>query len=453
MRAPFTLDLHPDAARKFDEMAERLLSLVCAVPLARQHEKGFRPAIHPPADLDESEMIGEVEVDLVDHCGRNAGRTFCHHGRTFGLVGKGYKDLEALATQLQQASTIQPYVSVRCLMNSAFHWVKKRHRRETEDPFSVFVLRDCAALVKDSEIWIPLFHVYIQTELSVGRVRFKTLNREMLDGYFERIMRNLPEENQAAFQVEFSQTRSRFQGCAAATIALTAEPLRGEEIATEEAQYSIAALRFFHPANQTPYMRCYCTIDGLENLSVASTLAVHEGAIEEWGQSARSSPGSRWVISGQEIRDLQWAGLDALSQLLAKDERSPFENELLDAILLYSRNSLFDDPANRLVYILAALESILLRDSNEPVGKNIGERLAFVVGITPEERIAIRDNVTQVYALRSASLHYGHALRETDSLELFMRYVWRGFLSLIHDVDKFHTKQDLIEALEKRKME
>jgi hypothetical protein len=194
-------------------------------------------------------------------------------------------------------------------------------------------------------------------------------------------------------------------------------------------------------------------MNGMENLPVASTLVIREGTIEQWGQGVRSSPGSTWVISDQEIREFQWGGLDALSRLLAKDKRSPFEDELLDAILLYSRNSLFDDPANRLVYILAAVESILLRDNNEPVGKNIGERLAFVVGITPEERIAIRDNVKEIYDLRSAFLHHGRALREMDSLELFMGYVWRGFVALIHDMDKFRTKQELIEALERRKME
>jgi len=453
MSAPFALDLHPDAARNFDEKAEGLLPLVSVVPVVGEHEGAFRPDFHVRAHFTESEIIGEIETAFIDYRGRESGRTFDYDRRMFGLVGKGFKDLEALATRLQLASTIRPYVSARCLINTAFRWVKKRYRCETGEPFTGYVLRECSALVKDSEIWIPLFHVYIQTELSVGKIRFRTLTREMLDGYLERALKNLPQENHAAFQVQFERSRSRFQGCAAATIALTGEPLRVEEIATEEAGYSIAALRFFHFANQTPYVRCYCTMDGMENLSVVSTLAVRDGAIEEWGQGVRSSPGSTWVISDQEIREFQWGGLDALSRLLAKDKRSPFEDELLDAILLYSRNSLFDDPANRLVYILAAVESILLRDNNEPVGKNIGERLAFVVGITPEERIAIRDNVKQVYDLRSAFLHHGRAVREMDSLELFMGYVWRGFVALIHDMDKFRTKQDLIEALERRKME
>jgi hypothetical protein len=453
MGPPFTLDLHPDAARNFDERAKGLLPLVSVLPVVGQREGDFRPDFFVRAHLTEKEIIGPVQVGFVDYRGREAGRTFDHNGRTFGLLGKGFKDLEALAIRVQQTGAIRPYVSARCLINTTFDWVKKRYRGETQEPFTGYVLRECAALVKDTEVWIPLFHVYIQTELSVGKIRFKTLHREMLDAYLERVLNNLPQENQAAFRVQFDRTRSRFQGCAAATIALTGEPLRVEEIATEEAGYSIAALRLFHFANQTPCVRCYCTINGMENLSVVSTLEIRDGGIDQWRQGVRSSPDSMWVLSGEEIRKFQWAGLDALSRLLAKDERSPFENQLLDAMLLYSRNSLFDDPANRLVYILAALESVLLRDSNEPVEKNIGERLAFIVGITPEERIAIRDNVTEIYGTRSAFLHHGRALREMDSLELFMGYVWRAFFGLIHDVDKFRTKEDLIASLERRKME
>lgn len=105
------------------------------------------------------------------------------------------------------------------------------------------------------------------------------------------------------------------------------------------------------------------------------------------------------------------------------------------------------------VYILAAVESLLLRENNEPIGKSIGERLAFIVGETVDERIAVKNIVSRVYGSRSAFLHHGRQLAEMDALELFMKYVWRGFLWLIRSVDRFQTKQQLIELLERRKMQ
>jgi hypothetical protein len=450
---PFTLDLHPDAARNFDGKAEALLALVCAVRVAGQGERAFRPDIHPFFHFTEKDIIGEIEVSTSDYRGRQTGRMFDRNGKPFGLVGKDYRDLEALAARLQQVSTIRPHISIRCLTNSAFNWLKKRHRGETEEPFTGFVLRECASLVQDSEIWVPLFNVSIQSEFSVGRIKFKTLTREMFDSWLERMQKNVPQERQPGLQVALNRTRSRLQGHAAATTAVTAEPLRAQELAGEEAEYSIAALRFFHFANMTPYARSYCTFAGSENLPASSTLTVRSGMIEQWQDSAFPAGRLVWELSDQDIREFRDAGLDALSQVLTKDKRSPFENELLDAILIYSRNSLLNDVASRLIYILAGIESVLLRDNNEPIQKNIGERLAFIVGRTPDERMSVRDSLTRAYRLRSAFLHHGRALDEMDALEVFMRHVWRGFLFLIQNKHRFHTKQDLIEALERRKME
>jgi len=453
MSAVVTLHLHPEAAKNFDKMAEGLLSLVSAAPVSGQEEQGFQPDIHPSAQLTQKDRIGEIQLGFADYRGIECGRSFEHDGKMFGLFDQAFKDLESLATRLHQTGEIRPYVSVRCLMGSGFQWVKKRYRGETDESFTGFVLRECGEQIKDSEIWLPLFKVYLQTELTVGRITFRTLTREMLDPWFERITNKLPQELQARGQESLRRTRSRFQGCAAATIALTAEPLRAQELASREAEYSIAALRFFHGANSSPYLRCYCTINGTESFSSISTLWVKAGRIETWSDHSADTGGSVWTLPEDAIRELRKSGLDAMSQLLIKENKSAFERDLLDAILIYSRNSLFNDPANRLIYILAAVESILLRDNNEPIQKNIAERLAFVVGTTTEERIVIRNNVTQVYAVRSAFLHHGRPLAEMEALEVFMQHVWRGFVALIYDMNKFRTKGDLIEALERRKME
>ena len=452
MAPSITFELHPDAAKSFNEKAEALIPLVGAVPVAGQQE-GFQLQIHPRARIGEKDIIGEIEFGIADSHGKEVGRAFGQGGETFGLVGQGFRDMVALATRLQQVKSIRPYVSVRCLINAAFHWVKDRYRGASKESFTDHVLRECAQRVETVEIWIPLFSVYIETEFSVGKVRFKTLTREMFDNYQQRVLDKVPEENRVAAKVELERERSRFQGCAAATIEVIAEPLRAGEIAAEEADYAIAALRFFHPANGTPFFRSFCTVNGTENLSVSSLITVREGVINQWAKSSNLGVGSAWALPHRDIAMFQKAGLEALGSLLAKRDRSPFENDLLDAFLIYSRNSLFDDLVNRLVHILAAVESLLLRENNEPIQKNIGERLAFVVGITAEERMAIRDNVTQVYGLRSAFLHHGHALDEMEALEVFMQNAWIGFLALIHDSDRYIAKEELIAALERRKME
>jgi hypothetical protein len=421
--------------------------------MASSEEMGFQPDIHVNAQLDEKDIIGEIQVGMVDYRGREVGKIFQHNGQKLGLINQGFKDLETLAIRVQKASTIRPYLSWRCILETGFRWVQRRYLGQIEDSFTLFVLREAAKLVKESEIWLPLYKVHLQSELTIGKITFRTLSREMLDACLEKTRKKLPPERMAEFEVTFNRTRSVLQGCAAATIKLTAEPARAQEVAEEEAEDSISALRFFHASNMTPYVRCCCTFAGAENVSRITALMVNSEGIERWHDRIVSNLDSTWMLSDKEIIGLRRMGLDSLSLLLASDKRSQFEEELLDAILIYSRNSLLDDPASRLIYILAAIESVLLRDSNEPIQKNIGERLAFLVGQNVDERISVRNTVTSVYGVRSAFLHHGRALDKMDALELFMKYVWTGFFWLIMNRGKFQTKQELIDTLERRKME
>jgi len=57
-------------------------------------------------------------------------------------------------------------------------------------------------------------------------------------------------------------------------------------------------------------------------------------------------------------------------------------NELLD-----------EDAADKLVPILVGLESIILKDSNEPIMNNIGERMAALIGHGPASRKSIKNKI------------------------------------------------------------
>jgi integrase len=53
---------------------------------------------------------------------------------------------------------------------------------------------------------------------------------------------------------------------------------------------------------------------------------------------------------------------------------------------------------------------MLLRTSNEPITKNIGKRMAFLIGTSVEERMAIVQNVDAAYRIRSKFIHQGNSV-------------------------------------------
>src|SRR5439155_23752510 len=106
--------------------------------------------------------------------------------------------------------------------------------------------------------------------------------------------------------------------------------------------------------------------------------------------------GTAWALSKTDIA-LFPNVLDRLHKLAANQERTDFQQTLYDALLIYSRNSVAITSADKLVYVLVGLESVLLRNSNEPLGKNIGERMAFLVGDSLDSRQAVVANVDEIY--------------------------------------------------------
>jgi hypothetical protein len=84
--------------------------------------------------------------------------------------------------------------------------------------------------------------------------------------------------------------------------------------------------------------------------------------------------------------------------------------------------------------------------------KNIGERMAFLIGDSLESRKAVVANVDEIYKLRSSFIHHGGSVEEVELLSTFMLNAWTCFSVLLENVDRYREKNDLIAALEERKL-
>src|SRR5690242_9805756 len=96
------------------------------------------------------------------------------------------------------------------------------------------------------------------------------------------------------------------------------------------------------------------------------------------------------------------AGLKEASNLLTNQNLNPFEKKVLDALFIYARCTTTKDIADKLVYILVALESIFLRNNTEPIQQNLAERIAFFIEKTIEGRRDVIKTVRMTYSIRSA---------------------------------------------------
>jgi hypothetical protein len=193
---------------------------------------------------------------------------------------------------------------------------------------------------------------------------------------------------------------------------------------------------------------------GSSNISCGYLIALKEGNLNQmYNPTLDRSPMSE-NLNNQAIDGLYLAGLRILDNLLGLSKRNQFQEKLLATLILYSRSAILKDIADKLVYILVALESIFLRNSSEPIQQNLGERIAFLIGDSLEKRKRIIKVTRETYTLRSRFVHHGHSI-DDDHLETmreFMQYAWQAIVSLIHQSNSVSTVDALLDMLDDRKL-
>jgi hypothetical protein len=439
----------------FDAKAEELVSKIVPDPFAKQQgtEEAFVPGI-VIQDLPEDEVIEVITTGYVTPLGTDIAKTFKHGSDVLGLFGEDYKDLVRLAERMQKIKTLRDRVSIGLLIDLIFKWITGRHQQTATMLMTRYVLGECEKELREIEVWIPVAMLNVQSDLQFGKVTLRTITKEMLDVWFaanaESAVGRTPEE----VRQRLDDLRRELQGFAAASIRVFAEPRRASEIAFVEAERSVAVLRFFSPANRIPEMVSYCTLLGREHIEAAKQLIVQDGRIVGYSDQSVDKASPFWILDDEYIGDLEEAGLHRLNELLAEEKPTEYQAALLDALLLYSKCALAKEPADKLIAILVALESMLLKDSNEPIQQNLAERMAFLFKESAAQRRATKAAVIKAYGLRSSFIHHGRSIGtdEVDALREFMETAWTSFFALIQFSNTYTTKAQLFDKIEEMKM-
>jgi Apea-like HEPN len=146
--------------------------------------------------------------------------------------------------------------------------------------------------------------------------------------------------------------------------------------------------------------------------------------------------------------------LEALHKLTLNRNANEFKSDLYATFLLHSRHSVVAEIPHKIVFLVAAIESLLIKDNREPIQKNLGERMAFIIGNSLRERKDIVRNVEDFYRVRSAFFHHGRSVKpeETDIVDKFFFNVWFCLGRLLVQADQYETKDKLLAVLEDRKL-
>jgi hypothetical protein len=442
------IEFHPEAHRRFNELAVELRNNIRA--FADEPAERGGSDLYPVVNLTEEDIIGSIKVvnRIVDGTGRETGRVWTSSGRRVGWQGSEFKKLRELARRLERTDPLQGKISIDFLIDEIFEWLKDSFEGQTRDAFADRIAVRTGVAIKPYEIWIPLFQTYSDGEFAIGTVRFRKLSKAVMEAYFERTAAAIGDPD---ITLKHKRIRSRMQGSLAACVEVTAERQQASAIALSEVQNATSFLRFLDPANLTVDLVSHCVPLGMEKIDTVTELLVSDGVIAQFAQRTISVSPIGWNVD--EVRSVAPGLLESLQSLAADNSSTDLKRVVYDALILYSRGCLRPEVSDRLVFVLAALESVFLRDSNEPIQKNLGQRMAFMAGKSKDERKAVFKSVQHIYQLRSRFIHHGSSIEDAELVDVFLLYAWTTFSNLVHIVDRYKSKDELIEAIDDRLME
>lgn len=446
------ITINSKALENINEKAERLLLLMQAVTInspkveKKYNDDEFAEKI---IELKKENIIG----DLIGHglLGSEEISVYIYEkDYKFGFFGNNFSEYIKLVETIHNRNELRDLISINTLKKILFKWVISQYKRETNVKLMEYVINFLKENVKEYEIIFPINKLVVDN-FKLGKIELIKITKDKINDWQEELSLTKKDTPNGLTEV-FEKIRTDTQGYSAASINIFAEQERAFELALEETNKSISALRFFSEANLHPEFISSCNILGTVNLELMHSYTIESGLFIGKSSISNINREYEWVISKEQLESMRHLGLDELHQILTNDKLTDFQNHLLNSLFIYSNSSLMNNLNDKLIYILVSIESLLLKDSNESISQNIGERIAFMIGNNVISRKIIIKNIKDIYSIRSKFIHHGLNLHDKNIFREFLENIWKFYIHLIKSHLFFKSKEDLLNYIEEKKL-
>lgn len=400
---------------------------------------GFTGERYIAANFTAQDIIGGIEAARSwesDKRGNPISRYFQIGGTYIGLTGEDFRELYRLAECIQKLPGWRDTVSIEALVEQTFEWLRLRYLEQQKLPqisseaipaFCDDLLTFFNKQIEPQEVWVPLDGLEIESDFAFGKIELRTLTSAKMERWREdwETWALKHPARAAGWTYEFESRRERLQGLTAACLRLEAEPKRAVEVAYREAERTVAILRCLSPAIYFPDAVTRIALAGGESDREREHYFVKEGSINHFGIGGRN-PGVEdedWRLSNTEREEMRVLGWDETERLLRDNKLNELEKLCLETLLTYSRSAIVSTLPDKLLYVLTALETILL-PSDDIVPHNlaqqvVGEGIALMNGQSLPQRKEILAHARAAYELRHALLRRDETRDELELLREF----------------------------------
>ena len=437
--------IHPAAHSAFDSRGESLIPQFESVPDAilrpRPEADAFVPEI-PVAHTLTTEQIQDFRIRIGNS------RVLQVGNGGVALFDSAHVAFTELARDIQRQRNVASRVHLETVEDELWNWCAKRYQGLAGDPLSKYLEGRFPALIQMREMLVPLWEPYIQGEMKLGPVRLVELSGLTIANWRSSTLDGVTDPNAATSLDEFFL---RAHGHAAVVTAIEADIEMAEVVALKNAETAAIVLRLFDPFSFGPGRVSSVIPFGQENRAEEIFFRVEQGKVKSWSYGQQTPRPYEWRIGTVEKERLRVEGrLEQVATLMFAEQKSELQMKIADAITLFGKGALRSEAADRLVYILPAIESLLLRSNTEPIQANGAERLAAITAFHPEERRDVMKRFRNIYGHRSEFLHHGKTPEiSDDELFLFLIDVQTMLLNAVATTEVLETKQEFLDHIDR----
>jgi hypothetical protein len=438
----------PEQAKNhFNGQADQFLLLLKPEPQKIAPDRPPMSSDHRPIDhtITENEMRGPTMTGTIDGFGTQTSKFFQTEKGPIGIVEPDFQSLERFIELISQRAEVRPYLTPQYIMEIVFVWFEQRYKGLIPQSQG-FVEYLCNKSEKDvgiRRVGIPISYFVIQEAFSVGNATFDFYSKT----FFDEIELTFKEKNPNANKDDLKRFRKKYQGIVFANLTVCGEPEKCMDVAIEETEKALMILRFLSPTAVLPQIPSYVGRMGYTHVPI-SNYFVFEDKFPIIHEQVDEKADFTLTIGSDQLKMMKTAGLDLLSQLIIKDNPNDLEKLLLNSISLFAKGIGLRDERDKLVFCLASIETLLLKNSSEPIQHSVGLRLAFITAQSLQDRKKILSLVRHAYELRSSYLHHGK--KRTDILVLteLQQTIFSGLRAVLYRCSKFSNQTQLIEYIE-----
>ena len=445
------IKIHSDAAKNFNLKASDLLKKVKGGKPPESTQASFHPEVYIKGTITEKDIVGDISSGMVNGFGNKVAYFFQMNGQEVGIYNEDYKQVSILSEKIFQQKSISRYCSLETIKKLLCEWIKQKYSDPTFFDFYNYLEKEINQSIKQFNVLIPITELSIQKTFKIGKIIFKPIIKELINSWELQLLQRY-QDKEADVKNLISKEFRPFQGYTAATISINAESERAKEIAYEETNKALNMLRIFSIAALHPKAYSPCAIWGSTFIDQTRIILFDAEEFHSLNKAIVGFPQRPEILDIEKIKSNYEMGLGIIDKLLDSDSLTPFAQDVLDALTIYSRCTISKNITDKLIYILVSLESIFIRDSSEPIRQNLSERIALFTGKSIEERKVIIKIVRTAYDLRTSFVHHGATIDDFETMENFMLRAWVTITSLIEVTPNFRIREEFLDAIDNKKL-